>query len=369
MNNRQKRKFILDGNLLYIKHQPYTEPVSFEEMRRKEDALWNEYRPMILSSLPGSLYKYRRPSPEAIDDFINDTAWFSHPIDFDDTMDSSLNNDIETELRNLELNPINAILNMSLALLNNTATASEQKVVASDVQDILPYFNNDGSPKVLKLRSFLHGKMPENEINECINRLKDNAIPTIRNNILSALQKTLEMFLSLNTILKTKPFVFCLAEESDNQAMWGLYAEESKGFCIEYSFSDKTLLGQRILTNLFPIHYGKKPIINFYDFITNALNPKLKKVGNVALCDYQKMIISTYTKDKTYAFQKEWRIIFDDHIGQTQQIFPFVKSITLGERMSKETANKLIDAARKKGIKIYQRCLNVSKSGLIIKEI
>ena len=172
----------------------------------------------------------------------------------------------------------------------------------------------------------------------------------------------------MNKRIRSQSLVFSLAEESDNQAMWGLYADESKGFCIEYAFPDDTFLGQRILSNLFPIYYGDKPLISFVDVLIKGLHSK-NQVNGITYEDYQNWFLSMYTKNKTYEFQKEWRIAFDKTMGGNLQSFPFVKSIILGERMSEGNKIRLIEIAKRKNIKVYVRQINKTGSKIITKEL
>lgn len=54
--------------------------------------------------------------------------------------------------------------------------------------------------------------------------------------------------------------------------------------------------------------------------------------------------------------------------GNLQQ-FPFIKSIILGERISDEYANRLIEISKRKKIPVYKRKLNKSKSKIITERI
>lgn len=71
-------------------------------------------------------------------------------------------------------------------------------------------------------------------------------------------------------------------------------------------------------------------------------------INGISFEDYQKWFLSTYTKDKMYEFQKEWRITFDKRMCGNLQQFPFIKSIILGERISDEYANRLIEISKRK---------------------
>lgn len=365
MNNSEKKQFIIDTHRLYLRHQPYNGNVSLEEMKQKEDALWKDFFSYYFHLLPKSLFKYRKPTEEAISNFENDEAWFSHPEDFDDTMDSTLNNDIESELEDFEKDPDKYIKKLSLAFIAASAAKYNVKIEISQIEDGIKLFNSDGTINEIAMKMFLHGKIPANAIDACIQRLKFNSQKFISKNIKASIRGYLSSYLDMNKKVRKEVLVYSLAEESNNQAMWGLYADESKGFCVEYVFPADTLLGQRIIMNLFPIYYGEKPLINFFDVLTKGLYSN-KTINGIDYDDYKEWFVSAYTKDITYNFQKEWRITFSKIMGNNLQPFPFIKSVTIGERMSKENKARIIEAAKKKNIDIYMREFNRTGSNIKI---
>ena len=77
----------------------------------------------------------------------------------------------------------------------------------------------------------------------------------------------------------------------------------------------------------------------------------------------------TYTKDPSYQFQKEWRITFTEDMGGNKQSFPFAKALILGEKISDADKVKLVEIARKKNLRVFQRKLNISGSKVIMEQI
>ena len=118
MNNEEKRQFIIDAHKLYMQCRPYDDCVSIEEMKSKEDKFWLKHSSLFYHLLPKSLFKYRKPTEDAITNFEKDTAWFSHPSDFDDTVDSVINNDIESELKEFEEHPELVTIKLAAAFIN-----------------------------------------------------------------------------------------------------------------------------------------------------------------------------------------------------------------------------------------------------------
>ncbi len=368
MTNEEKKQFIIDAYRLYMKQRPYDAVISIDGVKKNKDEFWNNYYASFYDKIPKSLYKYRKIDCYSLKCLENDEAWFSHPKDFDDTVDSTLNNDIEEELADFEKNPHKITKELSKAFINAFASKYGTTIDMNMFDEVFPLFNEDGTLNDVDTKKYLSKKMPEYATDECIKRLKTNSSGLINEEIQESVKGFLNTYLGMNDRVRSESLIFSLAEEKDNQAMWGLYADESKGFCIEYSFSPNDFVGQRMLLNLFPIYYGDKSHIKFFDVIIRGLY-SANTINGISYEDYQEWFLSTFTKDKSYEFQKEWRIVFDKTMGDNLQNFPFIKSIILGERISEDDAKKLIDIAKKKNILIYQRKINKSGSKIIVEKI
>ena len=84
----------------------------------------------------------------------------------------------------------------------------------------------------------------------------------------------------------------------------------------------------------------KKNLLIFFDILVKGLTAE-KQVNSISYEDYEKWFLSSYTKDPSYVFQKEWRIVFTQEMGGKKQSFPFVKSIILGEKISEKNKHSL----------------------------
>lgn len=368
MTIEEKKQFIIDAHRLYMNFRPYDGGVSLDEIRKREDVFWEIYASSFYHLLPKSLFKYRKPTEEAIKNLENDEAWFSHPADFDDTVDSAINNDIESELDEFEKQPETITLKLAKAFINAFAASKGVTLDEKQIEEAFPLFNKDGTFNEEDTKAYLEKKMPENATDECISRLKENTSKVVNDKVIDSVKGFLLNYIDLNQRTRNETLVFSLAEENDNQAMWGLYADESKGFCIEYGFPCDTFLGQRMLLNLFPIYYGEKPLINFFDVLIKGLYSK-NQINGISYDDYKEWFLSAYTKDKTYEFQKEWRVTFDKVMGGNLQSFPFAKSIILGERMTEDNKRRLIEIARKKNMKVFIRKVNKTGSKIVVEQL
>lgn len=368
MTNEEKKQFILSAHKLFMDYRPYDSAISLDQIKKREDEFWSVYSSLFYDLIPKTFYKYRKPTKEAIENFINDEAWFSRPSKFDDTVDSTINNDIETELEEFEKNPKIVTERLAKALVNAFANKLGISVDEKLVSEGLPLFNSDGTFNETETKQFLTKTMPFYATDECVARLKKATDKTAIDDTLKAVEGFLKNYTDMNNKTRNETLAFCLAEESDNQAMWGLCADESRGFCIEYEIPSDTFLGQRMLLNLFPIYYGEKPLIKFFDVLIRGLYSQ-KQINGIDYDDYQEWFLSTFTKSPTYSFEQEWRISFDNRMGGNLQTFPFAKSIILGERMEESIKKQLIEAAKKKSVKVYERKFNKCGSKIVVEEL
>lgn len=368
MTNEEKRQFIIDIHRLLMSLRPYDEKLSLPLMKQKEDLMWKHFKRDFNVKQPKSLFKYRKANELNIKNLEDDLAWFSKPAEFGDTVDFTLNTDIEGELEDFEKHPQEYTKRIAIAFINNWLEQCGQTVNEKMVDTILSLFNNSGEVSEADAKAFLKDKMPEYSSDVYSKKLcKATQLPN-QERITGAIDGFLKIYLDFNNRLRNSLFVFCLAEEGNNQAMWETYADGASGFCIEYQIPSDTFLGQRMLMNLLPIYYGDKEPIKFFDILVKGFNAN-KQVNGISYEDYERWFLSSYTKDSSYSFQKEWRIVFTQEMGGNIQSFPFVKSIILGEKISEEYKKVLVELANRKRIDIYQRTLNASGAKIVIKKI
>ena len=368
MDNLEKQKFITNMHKLYMELRPYSEGFNLSQMKEKEEILWKEYLKSFYKLVPNKFYKYRRVNEENINCLLNEQAWFSKPADFGDIVDSSINTDINAELDDFDKNKGEYIKKISIAIINCMLMPYGQKVDEKTVDDALPLFNSNGEVSEAEAKKFLENKMPEYASEKYSKQLANSTKVDNQEPILDAVKGFLMTYLDFNNRIRNNTFVYSLAEDNDNLAMWETYADGAKGFCIEYEFPVDVFLAQRILLNLLPIYYGEKEHIKFFDVLVNGLSTK-QNINGISFNDYSKWFLSSYTKDPSYQFQKEWRITFTEEMGGNKQSFPFAKAIILGEKISIVDKAKLIEVARKKNLRVFQRKLNISGSKVITEEL
>lgn len=373
MNNNQKKTFITNYHKLCIRYNiPYGITCSKEQLYENDSKLWEEFKKSLLHSQPKYLYKYRKVDEYSIENLKNDTVWFSHPSKFDDTLDTSINIDIKQEMKEFQQNEMLYYRRLSIAMIYKFF--KDKKIKFKDdmdslVKTYLTYFDEEGRLDRYKSFRYLKLHYPKLTINQ-INQINEIISTPLNKETEEAISGYLSNFLNINSKIKSEACTFCLAEENDNSAMWGTYADNSQGFCIEYEIPADDISAQRMRINLLPIYYGKKRQFKFFDFLVEGLYSLDKDtIYGISKKDYRNIFLSLYTKSLEWLFQKEWRIVLGKEVTEKNVHFPYARSIILGERISKKNEQTLIDIARSKRLKIYKRKFNESQSKIVIEEI
>jgi len=114
--------------------------------------------------------------------------------------------------------------------------------------------------------------------------------------------------------------VFSVSQIKDNILMWAHYANHHKGFCIEFVRSSDNLLGNSECTQ--PVNYC-------CDY------PEVDPLDSSGNRDYSIFKKMCFTKAKDWAYEKEWRFIYDE--GDKEIPLPAdILSIIFGLKMSNE---------------------------------
>lgn len=166
---------------------------------------------------------------------------------------------------------------------------------------------------------------------------------------LSKVSKTLikEICNSTNQSLNKKNlsnlYICALSERNDSCTMWAHYAEEYKGFCVEYDFTK--IIGSPVWCLLNPVIYTNQ-IPDFSKYFKN------KEHFNNLISTYAAMI-----KGEEWCAEKEWRLILP--IGNQPKGYflvgaPLPSAIYLGLRISEELETKLSNYAKINKIRLYK---------------
>jgi hypothetical protein len=200
--------------------------------------------------------------------------------------------------------------------------------------------------------------------------------------------------------------VACFCEEVSNPMMWGHYADNSKGFAIEYDLEElveelDTEYDNRLIElqrktlqihtkpkvkdyGMYMVEYAdQKPDVT--NFIINELDywVSLIQIAEVDGVDYSKLFDSLLYMDNTFgnddnvlsellisvgktkntewSYEKEWRMILAQH-SESDDYFKMIKlkpkAIYLGEKISVANENVLRNILNNKDVKVYKMFSN-----------
>ncbi|WP_223496793.1 DUF2971 domain-containing protein [Pseudomonas sp. A-RE-26] len=127
--------------------------------------------------------------------------------------------------------------------------------------------------------------------------------------------------------------VLCVTSENDNNAMWGNYAENHAGCVFGFRHIAKYDTPLQAATRV--SYSAERPIVGSgLDFLLYGNTPELRKSTLHAIF---------YTKDKSWAYEREWRVITWRPNEAEKQVSDFLffseelESVTLGARATVKT--------------------------------
>lgn len=171
-----------------------------------------------------------------------------------------------------------------------------------------------------------------------------------------------EMLSMFNSGLKNDMYITCFSEYKDSILMWSHYADNHRGFCIEYDFSSFDYSDYRTRL-LYPVIYTDS-IFDATEYFQSGFEE-----GNT----YNNFMITyaAITKSTVWDYEKEWRYVLPLGPSNDSKFLsvPKPKAIYLGAKVSKENKENIIKLATERGMEVYQMAMNPSKFNLIIHKL
>lgn len=140
----------------------------------------------------------------------------------------------------------------------------------------------------------------------------------------------------------------CSLSELQNSAeMWQNYADDSKGYCIEYDMRE-----YENLYALFPVVYDDFRETNI---VINILSSFIGEMifgisSGQILADKSQFIRMFLTKDLKWSYQKEWRLLGDANVKLPS---PKINVIYLGKNVSEENKQQITHWCEEQKISLY----------------
>jgi len=302
-----------------------------------------EYAARTIFSLPLRFYKY---FPDVKKDDINysilalesNEVYLSSPSAFDDVFDS----EIYVPWEDFESHRIKTYAQWCKCDLTPNASTEDAAnaflmCIYNAVQNgdtIESAFSTEGQEELVKLQVSLFSKRMLRKM-------------MVVNDWGIALRDVLtEEYNRFSKDLRQMFRVACFTTTPVSQLMWGGYANEHNGFCLEYTVNtDKEF--DDVLHNIRPVIYCKsrqsvtQALLESYDH-----NLSLKALSDI-------YFNGALRKSIDWAYQNEWRLLLppQEHgqKGFSKKFFPITK-VYLGNRMSKDRREEIIGICKRKGI-------------------
>lgn len=298
--------------------------------------------------MPQKLYKYYSNLDTTLPDglvvnysqqaLINNTVYMQTPTKFDDVYDSDITIDYGEYQR---LRVMDYCRRCGVEVDKNW---TNQEAGDTLVKTLWPFFLGNHLEQ-----AFIAA--PESELeslsnqNFCLSILVKCQTATdfgqaVSNAIAEEYQKYCDY---LKTIFRTA----CFTSTPYSQLMWGAgYADEHRGFCVEYTVLPQDAAYQDVYLNLFPMVYCKtRP-----DVTTRIVKAKDKMYTDDVLWDIY--FHGALRKSIDWAYQNEWRLLLP--FGKNKEnynvkFFPITK-VFLGNRMDAQNRQEIIKICKSRGI-------------------
>lgn len=308
----------------------------------------NEFGIRSKLNMPSKLYKYYSNIDEKNSDgiivnysqqsLINNTVYLQTPTKFDDIYDS----DITLDYNAYERLRVMEYCKRCGVEVNDEWTNQEAGDVL--VKSLWPFYIHKNLEKAFTVA-------PKNELERLSNqefimsvlvecKSSGNFGEAVSRAIANEYQKYSEY-------LKEVFRITCFTTTPYSQLMWGgSYADQHRGFCVEYTVLPQEKAYQDIYYNIFPVVYCKvRP-----DVTRRIVDAKDKIPTDNLLWDIY--FHGVLRKSIDWAYQYEWRLLLP--LGKNKndyniEFFPITK-VFLGNRMSAQNRKAIIEICKKRGI-------------------
>ncbi|SFM97788.1 Protein of unknown function [Algoriella xinjiangensis] len=312
---------------------------------KEESKIVSKIFKYCLDITPDNLYRYRTCNERNFQTLLEDKFLLTKPTLFNDPYDSLLYINRDKIISDLTKNQEDDIVEK----LQNDAQFKEEQTQLLGKDFVEKYANLE--PFKSSTEKEIFKTAAEKIYTKFVDQLIDESLKSMRQSSLVA----------------------CLSEDFESILMWSHYADNHRGFVLNYDFksrySIKTKIPGVIATEfadkkLFPVRYSDERFdatyyveFHFIDNYFRSMGLKLNKPFFDKLFYYKILLF----KSTNWAYEKEWRIISQTNLNYNDEkpnvnfitdIKP--KEILLGSKISNEDRYKLLKISEQKEIPIYQ---------------
>jgi hypothetical protein len=317
--------------------------------------------------LPKSLFEFYSPTSDNILDIKKQRLWLSHPKTFNDPFDCHTGYDVDGYEKHILLKYIQEVGCVDVKNSQDGFTVDEfDKLTSSTTSYEYNWYNSRIEEYGTFLRKSLKNKT------EDFNQIIRDLINKSRNEV----KAKIEILRNVNIRIACFSARERDKDFNDVTQIWSHYADNHKGFCVEYDISplkepvcfsvenhefyreQPKYMEERIMAlilgGLFPVIYTANRV--------NIPKTKLNKIkldevsGPNHNIDIHPILYKTFiVKSAKWSYEKEWRLILDegvcDYYGNKIP-FPYIKRIFLGCKMNTQTIDTMIEIAEELGVEV-----------------
>ncbi len=323
------------------------------------------------------LYKFRTCSNQNLKILEENCIWIPPANKFTDTFDCTINIDLKANAGEIEKWLHNNLLLYYYQLIKDESEAKgiilpfsfqdfkdfEEKCVSSD-GEILP----NEEYEFMKQFATAEQIIDYDAQIEKTRKVRQELQKQMEEQFEPMAQTMVDSINSFRNHMRDTMLTYCMTERYDNNNLWETYADNYKGFCIEYYFGDfaeKEFEDYKNLIYLLPMVYRRKiPYFDVVPFIDGAMR---KQVLHEDGFEHDpelltKLNMQMFYKNKDYESEHEWRFSIKNK-NNSKQPFPFVSAIYVGKDINKRNLSRLIKIADKLGVSVYKQTFNKAKNG------
>ena len=317
--------------------------------------------------LPKSLFKFYSPTSDNIMDIKKQRLWLSHPITFNDPFDCHTGYDVNSYEKHTLLKDI-------------------KELGCVDVKNSQDGFTNDEFDRLSRSTTSYEYNWYNSKIEEydrvrrelLANKSKDfnRIIYDLTNKSRNEVKAKIEELRNVNIRVACFSALDRLKNFNDIIQIWSHYADNHKGFCVEYDISplkesicfslenyeyhknQSKYMEERIKTlilgGLFPVIYTANRV--------NIPKTKLNKIKFDKInepqhnSDIDSILYKTFiVKSAKWNYEKEWRLILDGDVCNyydNKIPFPYIKRVFLGCMMNTQTIDTMIEIVEELGVEV-----------------
>lgn len=311
-----------DRFLQYLKQSTIAEPLFEQAITLKQQ------------HLPQRIYKYRKDDADgyARKNLTSSTVWLATPDTYNDPYDCFLQFSAPNMAAAFERGLIDAfIAGYKLDIPQDNVNNAKQS--PTPLQTFLQNIPSDSKP----------GANPKK-----IAELISQAIPGYINSTKDFLQA-----------LRTVAQVCSFSAVNDSILMWSHYADNHKGFCVEYDLA-RFDPGDAFLKNLYPVAYSND---------LSDLTPWAEKLvsGMAGDLDIGFLLMGVIQKFTGWGYEQEWRYIrFQEPPNQERnRSMPPPSRVFLGAKAPLQTTEAIVAICQEKNIPVWQMRMSSDRYELL----